>query len=78
MTKDRENMLKFPELMFYAEAEGLLPTRAGKINAVINDIKNDPRPWVDTNDIEQILQKYGLSCNDLSDREIRYINASIR
>ena len=78
MTKGRENMLKFPELMFYAEAEGLLPTRAGKINAAINDIKNDPRSWVDTNDIEQILQKYGLSCNDLSDREIRYINASIR
>ena len=44
---------------YMAEAEGLLPTRAGKINAVINAVKEYPR------------------YDDLSDREIRYINASI-
>lgn len=68
--------MKFSELMFYAEAEGLLPTRAGKINAVIKDINNIPYGY--EIDLEQILNKYGLCSSELSDREIRYINASIR
>lgn len=68
--------MKFSELMFYAEAEGLLPTRAGKINAVIKDINNIP--YGCEIDLEQILNKYGLCSSELSDREIRYINASIR
>ncbi len=68
----------FPELLFYAEAEGLLPTRAGKINAIINEIKNYPAPVIDQTHFERILNCYGLSINDLSNREINYINASIR
>ena len=70
-------MLDFAEMMFYAEAEGLLPTRAGKINAVIRDIKNHLSPAIDMSEFEEILNHYGLSYNDLTDREIRYINASL-
>jgi len=70
--------MTFAELMFYAEAEGLLPTRAGKINAVINDIKRYPGFEIDFSEFENILKKHGLKYKDLSNREIRYINASIR
>jgi hypothetical protein len=69
--------MDFSEMMFYAEAEGFLPTRMGKINAVIKDIKDDPRPWLTKNAIEKIIEKNGLHIEDLTEREIRYINASI-
>ena len=70
--------MDFSEMMFYAEAEGLLPTRARNINAVIADIKAYPRPEIEFEEFEKILNKYGLSYDRLSDREIRYINAMIR
>lgn len=69
--------MEFSQLMFMAEAEGLLPTRAGKINAVINAVKKYPRPEIGFSEFEKILEKYELQYKDLSDREIRYINASI-
>ena len=47
--------MDFAEMMFYAEAEGLLPTRAGTINAIIKDIKDDPRATIDQDDFEEIL-----------------------
>ena len=67
----------FPEMLYYAEAEGLLPTRAVKINAVIAAIKRDPRSEIDLSDFKEILEDNGLDYNDLSEREIRYINAKI-
>ena len=70
--------MEFAQLMFMAEAEGLLPTRAGKINAVINDIKDYPGSSISFSEFERILNKHGLAYNELSEREIRYINASIR
>ena len=70
--------MKFAEMMFYAEAEGLLPTRAGKINAVINDIKKYPCLEIEFSEFEKILEKHGLRYKELSSREIRYINASIK
>ena len=69
--------MTFSETMFYAEAEGLLPTRAGKINAVINAIKNYPHATIEFFEFNQLLKEYGLAYEDLSEREIRYINASI-
>lgn len=69
--------MTFSETMFYAEANGLLLTRAGTINAVINAIKKYPRPEIEFFEFEQILENYGLRYEELSDREIRYINASI-
>ena len=71
-------MMTFAQTMFMAEAEGLLPTREGKINAVINEVKNYPMPIIDQIHFERILNCYGLNINDLSDKELRYINASIR
>lgn len=71
-------MITFPELCFYAEAEGLLPTHEGKINAVINDIKDYPNPTIGFREFEMILKKHGLCYEKLTDREINYINASIR
>ena len=69
--------MKFAEMMYYAEAEGLLPTRVGKINAAIADIKADPRPWVDEDDMKIIFKKHGLDYYKLSPREVRYINSKI-
>ena len=40
--------MNFPELMFMAEAEGQLPTRMGRLNAIIKDIKNFPAPAIDS------------------------------
>ncbi len=69
--------MTFMETMFYAEASGFLPTRAGKINAVINAVKRYPRPEIEFSEFEKILKTYGLKYNNLSDREIQYINSSI-
>lgn len=69
--------MNFSEIMFYAEANGLLPTREGKINAVINDIKKYPYSEINESLFEKILNYHGLKYETLSDREIRYINASI-
>ena len=70
--------MTFIETMFYAETEGFLPTRAGKINAVINAVKRYPRPEIEFSEFEKILETYGLKYNSLSDREIQYINTSIK
>jgi len=63
---------------YMAETEGLLPTRTGRINAVIKEIKKYPKPTIDFDEFEKILKKYKLQYTDLTDREIRYIDASIR
>ena len=39
--------MNFPELFYMAEAAGELPTRTGRLNAVIKDIKNVPTPTVE-------------------------------
>lgn len=70
--------MTFAEMMFYAEAEGLLPTRAGNINAVIAAIKKYPRPEIEFSEFENILSRHGLRYDDLSERELRYIEASVR
>ena len=70
-------MITFPELCFYAEAEGLLPTRTGKINAVINDIKNYPASSIDFAEFELILKNNGLCYDELTASEIDYIHACI-
>ena len=69
--------MKFFETMFYAEAEGLLPTRAGKINAVIKDIKAYPAPEISFSTFKEILSNHGLTYDELTSKEIRYINSSI-
>ena len=66
-------MLNFGEMMFYAEADGLLPTRAGRINAVINDMKDWPYDTMSQDDFEKILVEHELDYDDLTQKEIDYI-----
>ena len=70
--------MELAEMFYYAEAEGKLPTRAGKINAIIRDIKNYPASTIEMNEFEEILNRYGLTFKMLTDREIQRINSSIR
>ena len=64
--------MTFPEIFFYAEAEGLLPTRAGIINAVIKDLNKDPNA-----NFNEILRKHDLSYEELTERELRHIIAQV-
>ena len=70
--------MKLDEMFFMAEAQGDFPTRPGKINAVIRDIKNYPAPTIGMYEFEKILNKHGLTFKMLTDREIQKINAEIR
>ena len=70
-------MLSWAELMFYAEAEGKLPTRIGRLNAVIQEIK-DTFPAgseISQQDIKTILKTHGIINLTLS--EERYIQKGL-
>ena len=69
--------MTFQEMMFYAEAEGLLPTRLGRLNAVINEIKELPYNEIKFSEFKEILRNNGLSFENLSLKEINYINENI-
>ena len=71
-------MINFPETMFYAESEGILPTRLGKLNAIIKDIKNYPEPTIDETAFIYITNKHGIDYKELTQKEFNYILASIR
>ena len=70
--------MDFAELMFMAEAEGYLPTRAGKINAIVKAIKNYPSPVIDQSIFESIVNHYGINPQSLTRRELNYINSAIK
>ena len=70
--------MKFPELMFYAEIAGELPTRMGRLNAVIRDIKQVPTPTIDSDTLVSILNKNGIELKDLTQKEFNYILQGIR
>lgn len=70
--------MNFAELMFYAEAEGVLPTRAGKINAIVKDIKNYPSPIIDEETFADIVESHDIRYNSLTNRELKYINSAIK
>lgn len=65
--------LSFGEMMFYAEAEGKLPTRTGKINAIINWLKNQSGNKILALDFYNLCEDYGL--DDLSAKEQKYIES---
>lgn len=69
--------MDFAEMMFYAEAEGLLPTRLGKLNKTIRDVKADPRPEISLIELKQILNENGLDFDDLSQSEKAYLINSL-
>jgi len=70
--------MNFPELMFMAETEGQLPTRIGRLNAIIKDIKNFPAPTIDSDTLISILNKNGIELKDLTQKEFNYILRGIR
>ncbi len=71
--------MSLPRYLFMAEANGmdnLVTTRTARINAVINDLKEYIKQGKDINDTvlqENICSQHGLSLNDLTQKEIRYI-----
>lgn len=66
---------------YITEAEGvtsLNTTRTTKINAIIKDFKSLVRRGYNPNNyIHEVLTKYGLNENLLTDAEIRKINGAI-
>ena len=69
--------MNFSQMMFMAESEGLLPTKEGKINAVINDLRYNYHGTIEFSTFEDVLEEHGLSYNELSERDLRRINSSI-
>lgn len=70
--------MNFPELFYMAEAAGELPTRTGRLNAVIKDIKNVPTPTVDSDTLISILNKNGIELKTLTQKEFNYILNGIK
>lgn len=60
------------------ESEGLLPTRLGKLNAVIKEIKSCPAPTIDEETFVYIMDKCNLDYKSLTQKELNYILAEIR
>ena len=70
--------MKTPQLFYMAENEGLLPTRLGKLNAAIKEIKNYPAPTIDEDTFVYIMDKCNLDYKSLTQKELNYILAEIR
>lgn len=70
--------MKFSELMYYAEAAGELPTRTGRLNAVIKDIRSIPTPTIDSDTLISVLSKNGIELKSLTQREFDYILKGIK
>lgn len=70
-------MITFPEMLYYMECEGDIPTRTGRINAVIKEIRNTPPHHISDDEFEQVLNNHGLSYEGLTNRELLFIVQSI-
>ena len=66
------------EYLYMAETVGELPTRTGRLNATIRDIKKIQTPTIDTDTLIEILNKNGLELKDLSQKEFNYILNGIK
>lgn len=72
-------MVSIAEMLFYAESEGLLPTRLGRINSVILNIKDAAKYNLAASNLEFILRENGFySFDELTEKEIDYINRNLR
>ena len=72
-------MVSIAEMLFYAESEGLLPTRLGRINSIILDIKDAAKYNLAASNLEFILRQNGFySFDELTEKEINYINRNLR
>lgn len=77
-------MIEFPEMLYYMECEGDMPTRTGRINAVIKEIRNTPPHHISDDEFEQILNNHGFSYfnyhlpyEEITNRELLFIIESI-
>lgn len=70
--------MNFPELMFYAESEGFLPTRFGKINSIIKDINDCPESAINKETFIEICNKNEIDYTTLNRKELNYILSKIR
>lgn len=70
-------MITFPEMLYYMECEGDMPTRTGRINAVIKEIKSTPPHHISEDEFEQILNNHGFSYEELTYEELLFIVQSI-
>lgn len=76
--------MSLPRYLFMAEANGmdnLVTTRTAKTNAIINDFKKYIKQGKDINDTmlqENICRQHGLSLNDLTQKEISYIEKKLQ
>lgn len=59
--------MNFSEMMFYAEAEGMLPTRQGKINKVKNFLSQNPN--LSVYEIIEVLTSNGIYPDKMTDKE---------
>lgn len=67
------NLMDMAYVNYMAEAEGLLPTRTGKLNAIANELRNIYDPTND--DLERIMIKYGIT--ELTADEMKYIGSRV-
>lgn len=70
-------MITFPEMLYYMECEGDIPTRTGRINAVIKEIRSTPPHHISDDEFERVLNNHGLSYEELTNRELLFIVQSI-
>ena len=70
-------MIEFPEMLYYMECEGDIPTRTGRINAVIKEIRSTPPHHISDDEFEQVLNNHGLTYEELTNRELLFIVQSI-
>lgn len=71
-------MMNFAQTMFMAEASGLLPTREGKIQAIIKAVKAYPASTIEATDFFTIVEKCGIHPDTLTQKELMRINSAIK
>ena len=68
-------MIDMNYIFYMAEQGGLLPTKHGKMNAVINKIAADP--YISSQNLVDYCHSIGLDIDTLSDKDIRYIQSEV-
>lgn len=63
--------------MFMAEQEGLLKTRAGKINSIVKQMKAYPDETIPKAVFIAIAEMNGIDPNSLTTKEMNKINSEI-
>ena len=70
--------MDFAALMFMAETEGALPTRTGKINAIVKDVRKYPSTTIDKETFSDIVESHCIRYDSLTNLEWKYIFSAIK